>query len=98
MVYSDCNLKCTFKVINEEFAVLNKWFMINKVSLNVGKTNCIVFDNYKRTDGENLHMNDEVIKQVDNTKFIGTYIDAKLNWNVQLNNVCIEKCLVHWVY
>ena len=30
MFYSDCNLKCTFKVINEKLTVLNKWFMINK--------------------------------------------------------------------
>ena len=34
------------------------------------------------------HINDEVIKQVDDIKFPGIYIDAKSNWNVQLNNVC----------
>ena len=47
ILYSDANVNNLNNVVNSELDKLNIWFIINKLSLNVSKTNYILFDNRK---------------------------------------------------
>ena len=47
ILYSDANINNLNNVVNSELDKLNTWFIINKLSLNVSKTNYILFGNRK---------------------------------------------------
>ena len=55
---------------------MDTWFMCNKLSLNINKTN-IIFHSTKETSNENsrLFINGQVIERVKSTKFLGIEID-----------------------
>ena len=60
-----------------------EWFRSNKLSLNVGKTNYVVFKNNPRPIESNLNIKvgNISIEHKNVVKFIGVYIDAKLEWH-----------------
>ena len=66
------------------------WFCANKLSLNVAKTNIIIF-NAKRTaacnDIHKLDLGNEAIHRVTCTTFIGIYIDEDLEWSAHIDHV-----------
>ena len=68
-------------VINNELSNVMKWLNANRLSLNIDKTNFMIF----RPKGKNeicpsININGSIIKEVDNAKFLGIIIDNKLNW------------------
>ena len=90
----DTNLFCTGDNISEITSLLNRelelfvrWFALNKLSLNVNKTNFIVFTNKKICNDPSIYLNGNLISRVTNTKFLGIFIDEKLNWKDQINHV-----------
>ena len=74
--------------MNYELAKLEKWLKLNRLSLNVGKTNFIVFGKNQDFEGAVL-FGKMPIKQVLSTKFLGVHIDKDLNWNEHLK---VIKC------
>ena len=62
---------------------------VNKVSLNISKTNVLLFNKRNRNRNINLdlNINNIKVKQVSEIKFVGVIIDCKLNWKLQLNYV-----------
>ena len=77
---------------------LSLWFRANKLSLNVQKTNFILFGNKKLPFGDGnfiLTIDGTEIERVKSTKFLGVLIDEKLNWIAHTNHVslCISKAL-----
>ena len=62
---------------------LKNWFAINKLSLNVAKTNFMVFSNRTVPNDIEVTINNYKIDQVYTTKFLGVVIDDKLNWKVR---------------
>lgn len=80
-------------IINEEMDKLCTWFTANKLSLNVKKTNYIVFHNkYKKyiPNSMNVILNSCVISEVDKTKFLGIIIDSKLSWKFHIDHICCK--------
>ena len=74
------------KEMSDELDKLNTWFHVNKLSLNVLKTNYMVFGKYNDTETI-LTVQGNVIEKVHKTKFLGVIIDDKLNWSEQIDNV-----------
>ena len=70
-------------IINNELIHISNWFKLNKLSLNVKKTNYIIFKN-KHSNRPNIDVNINIdgtaLQQVDTTKFLGLLIDANLSW------------------
>ena len=66
------------------------WFKANKLSLNVSKTNFIVFRSSKKTipiiDTE-LSIDSIIIPKVETSKFLGVLIDQHLKWNYHINAI-----------
>ena len=65
------------------------WLNINKLSINTSKTKLILFRscNKKQKHNITISINDENIKQVKNTTFLGIVIDECLTWNDHLDLV-----------
>ena len=69
--------------INEELQKITTWFHTNKLSLNIKKSNFIIFlPKGKKCNTENvkININGNEIKRVNFTKFLGIYIDEHLSW------------------
>jgi hypothetical protein len=69
--------------LNPELVSLSEWFKANKLSLNVAKTNYVLFGSKaKRKSANNLCVlvDGKPIARVSETKFLGVIIDENLNW------------------
>ena len=67
--------------MNEELKNTVEWLNINRLSLNINKTNFLVFS-LKKKQMSNLKLNihNQNIQKVNATKFLGVIIDDKLSW------------------
>ena len=90
----DTNLLCSnhfellVKVVNEELEKLSAWFVANKLSLNIKKTNYILFGRKKKTPSNlDIMINGEKLIQVSSTKFLGVNVGEKLNWKSHIDAV-----------
>ena len=71
------------KEINEELQKITTWFHTNKLSLNIKKSNFIIFlpkGKKCNTDNVKININWNEIKQVKCTTFLGIDIDEHLSW------------------
>ena len=80
-IYSLC------RMISNELLKLNVWFAVNKLSLNVNKTNYMLFSNCKINSDLIITINNVNIDRVYVTKFLGVYIDHNLNWKEHIFNI-----------
>ena len=75
---------------NKDLKSLDEWFKTNKLSLNIDKTNYMLFTNDKktRTDITNykIMIGDKEISQKTDVKFLGITIDEHLNWKKHITN------------
>ena len=81
--------------ISTELCNLNVWFNVNKLSLNVAKTNFMVFSGRKQVDNAVITIGNTSIERVSATKFLGVLIDDKLTWKQHISNIKVKlsKCV-----
>ena len=73
---------------NQELRKLSQWLNINRLALNVGKTNFVIFRaNKKIYHNVTLILNRKAIEQKDHVKYLGVLMDEHLNWKKQIANV-----------
>ena len=82
------NLKEICQVITSELEKLNIWFSLNKLSLNVTKTNYMVFGKKNNNSSEIIKFNNHTIERMSTAKFLGVIVDEKLNWSFHVSHVC----------
>ena len=86
--YTGTNLDNISEAITGELEKINVWFSLNKLSLNVSKTNYMIFSNKNIRDGDaSIIFNGQEIKEVQYTKFLGVLIDNRLCWNKHVEHV-----------
>ena len=86
--YESDNLLDLEKTVNEELKKLCLWLNINRLALNVGKTNFVIFRaNKKLTHNVTLVMNKKALEQKDHVKYLGVLIDQHLKWNYHISNI-----------
>jgi hypothetical protein len=68
--------------MNSELTHISEWFKANKLSLNIDKTNFIIFKNKNKPIPQHFDilLDHKPIQQVKFTKFLGVYIDEHLSW------------------
>ena len=81
------NVKELVHLLNKELKQLSLWFKVNKLSLNIGKTNYIVFGNKNSTINAQVYIENNAITEVKHTKFLGVLLDNDLSWNKQILTV-----------
>ncbi len=77
---SSKSLSTLVRNTQDDLNKLNDWLCANKLSLNINKTNFIVFSLKPSTDPVNIEINGTRINRELSTKFLGVYIDQTLNW------------------
>ena len=90
----DTNILCNHynyfslcELVNIELSKLNKWFAVNKLSLNVRKTSNMIFGNRHVNNDIKICIDREEIEKVYVTKFVGFYIDYRLNWKTHIEHI-----------
>ena len=83
--YTSDSIDELLSIINSELDIVTDWFRANKLSLNISKTNFIIFQTRHlpvpdRSDLE-IKLCNVTIKQVNSVKFLGAFIDHNLEWN-----------------
>ena len=84
---SNENVAVLQDTLNRELAKLFVWFSINKLSLNLGKTNYMLFRGRPPDLELHLKINNADIPKVTATKFLGIVIDNRLNWKPHIKSV-----------
>ena len=79
---SSHSLESSSVIVNTVLAKLAKWFRLNKLTLNVSKTNYILFHSYQKKllTQIKLTINNIPIVQTDKTKLLGIIINQNLTW------------------
>ena len=82
LFYKHKNHNTLVSIINTELIKVSSWFKLNKLSLNINKTNFIHFQSSNSFCNENLTINifidNSKITRVTNTKFLGVIINSRL--------------------
>ena len=63
-----------------------KWLSVNKLSLNIGKTSLLIFDNIQFLAKINLG-NDYVIEEIKSVKYLGLIVDNLLKFDLHIDHI-----------
>ena len=76
-------------IINKELKKLRIWLIVNRLSLNIEKTNFVVFHPYNKPLRQKitLKIHKSAISEKDHVKYLGIMIDSTLTWKVHIDNV-----------
>ena len=81
LFYSSKNLQELSDVVNNEFSKMIECLNVNRSSLNIDKTNSMIFiPKGKKESCPTVHINGSSVQEVDDAKCLGIIIDNKLNW------------------
>ena len=89
LFYSGKNIKQLELVVNNEIKKIFEWFKVNQLTLNIKKTNYIIFKSKKKQIKHDVKItveNDQLV-HVEKTKFLGMIIDQHLTWNDHINYI-----------
>ena len=74
--------------INKELKCIVEWIKANKLSLNIAKTNFMLFSNSLKDLPGDILLDETPLVRVSSIKFLGLSIDDKLNWKTHVHNIC----------
>lgn len=91
LLMADKNLQNLHTNLSNEISRVHQWIKVNRLKLNVNKTNYILFQNrsVRQCLPPVLH-NGERIERVQYTKFLGVVIDEHLDWSQHIKEVCLK--------
>ena len=71
---------------------ISTWLKANKLSINVKKTKLMIFRPRQKTVPitRQIVSDNNALEQVDNTKFLGVYIDQHLEWKTHVNFIAAK--------
>ena len=87
LYYADKNLDVLKCCVEHDLNIILDWFRANSLTLNVQKTNYLLFALDKRRHAVYLNVDNTLIKPSNSTKFLGIVIDDKLEWTLHVRNV-----------
>ena len=81
--YTHDDIDILYQTVNNELSEANEWFRANKLSINATKTYYLLFHTRYMDVPEHSHaivLNNTEIQKADFMKFLGLFIDDKLEW------------------
>ena len=87
--FSDKSNIVDLNLVSHHFKNVTDWCDANKLTINVTKTNYIVFHGKRQQIYCNgcLYVKDDILNEVDKTSFIGVTIDKHLTWKYHIEEV-----------
>ena len=89
--FNSC-VKSINKQVNHDLKNLSNWLKTNKISLNVGKTELVVFTSSKKQLDSDLkiRLNGKRLYETDSVKYLEIQIDKRLTWKQHINHVALK--------
>ena len=89
LLFSSKNQNKITKIINSDLKLLFEWLCVNRLSINVSKTEFIVFRPPKKTLNKRivLELNQTKIYESNKIKYLGLILDSRLKWNYHINEL-----------
>ena len=77
------------RIINKELRKINDWLIINRLSLNIKKTNFIIFHSFKKNLNKKVTLifGRKAIKECLSIKYLGIICDSTLRWKEHCNKI-----------
>lgn len=82
-------------LVNEELAKVKEWCDINKLSINIKKTNFMIIKSPRKKEIGNINIKltnkdgtTNSLEKKDHIKYLGVFIDDKLSWKYHVAYVC----------
>ena len=77
------------KSVNRELDKLYLWLNVNRLSLNIDKTNYIIFHPFNKPLKQQItiKINKKAIQEKKSLKYLGVLIDANLNWKYHISYI-----------
>ena len=88
LFYSHSNPNHLLSTINLELRNVLEWVNANKLSLNILKTNYMLFSNTLRDLPGDILIDGTPLTKVSSSRFLGLTFDDKLNWKSHTLNIC----------
>ena len=90
LIFSDTDIFNLCRNINIELQKIKNWLDTNKLSLNIDKTEYMIFQTTKKyrsiSDFKcDIRLNNKKLTRVEDTRFLGIQIDQNLNWSKNIN-------------
>ena len=95
--YSADSLELLSIIISQQLNKLHNWFAVNKLSLNINKTNYMVFGKGRVTSDIAVTINQNIIERIYDTTFLGIIIDDKISWKAHKKSKLAMLSLYIWV-
>ena len=97
LFYSNSNLAELESIVNYNLKMVSDWLTANKVSLNIDKTNFIIFHPPQKVKGHlvKLTIDKREIAQEKFIKYLGLIIDSHLSWKYHILHISkkIKRCI-----
>ena len=98
LLFAHKNLKVLEQVVNSELTKVSEWLVLNKLSLNIKKSNYVIFcPTQKKFNKEiSIKMYDNSahgfcsLERKDFVKFLGILIDCNLKWKHHINFISLK--------
>ena len=83
------NLDKLQRIVNNELRKVKQWLDVNKLSLNIDKTNFIIFKSPQHSSlgTVNIKIGNQPVKQSRYVKFLGVLLDENLSWKYHLSEL-----------
>jgi hypothetical protein len=87
--YSHSDIKQLEATLNSELQNLDIWMKSNKLSVNISKSNYLIFHPSKKKLSLNLILkyDNQILVQKRHIKFLGVYLDENLSWKIHINYI-----------
>jgi hypothetical protein len=77
--------------INDELSKISDWLAVNKLSLNISKTKCMMFQSKrKEVRKPSIVMNGTTIDYVDSFNFLGLTLNHNLTWKNHIDVISLK--------
>ncbi len=94
LLFTDKDPKTIQKTLNKELQELVEWLRANRLSLNVAKTEFIIFRPPRKSLNNRitLKLDQKTIFESTKIKYLGLLLDSRLTWKFHINELCKKLC------
>ena len=76
--------------LEDDLSTLSDWFAANKLTLNLDKTVCMLFQKNNKNSEITLKVKDMIITNQTETKFLGMWLDQSLSWHSHIQKLILK--------
>ena len=88
-IYYEAETIKKLETINKELKKLDTWLIVNRLALNIAKTNFLVFHPYNKPIKQRitLKIHKKAISESEYIKYLGIMVDSTLTWNIHIDKI-----------